>query len=123
MIIIKSISYIETPRDTEEVCLREPPETKIPVYTERGAELCEVREIRTLIRGRRFVRPSDGQDIVIGCYPDVERLLGMQYDAWENMEYDLRAANKQANSIHFLYNNLKKATLWSRIKWVFTGVK
>jgi len=123
MILIKSISYVEVAEDPIEVVVRQHPDQLVPITTEKGSEFCKVSEVRKLIRGRRFVRPADGKDVVIGCYPGVETILGLQYDAWENLEQSYESERGKALSILRLYNGLKKASLWSRVKWVFTGVK
>ena len=123
MILIKSIQYVQTAYDIEEISLPVPPEDTIRVMTEDGPTKETVRNIYALVKGRRFVRPSDGEDIVIGCYPEVEKLLGMQYDAWEGLEEALASERRVTETLLLVHRELKQANLWTRFKWVFTGVK
>ena len=123
MIIITDLKFIQVDRDPYELVSLTGPYEGIEVLSERGDTVVSATELRELIRGRRFVRPSDMTDVVIGLDKDTQDLLGLQYEAWENLQ-------KQSDSYARAYNDtldtlgkMKKANLLQRIKWVFTGVK
>ena len=109
----------------------------------QDGEPCRVnRETYTTetIGGRRFTRsqwnedkrePEIISDVTIGMTADVQNLLGMQAEAWEDMEVELLAKRKR---IEVLFNDHKDVCLmledsqiaterftgmtrWKRIKW------
>jgi len=82
-----------------------------------------------LIKGRRFVRPSDGTDIIVGVSNQAAEAIGLMYEGWDNMEKELlsllrsrRKLDAEGIMLKSTLLKLKAATFWQRIKWVFTGV-
>jgi len=78
--------------------------------------------VKDIIRGRRFRRPRDGTDVCIGIASDPSDLLGLQYEAWDNMESEWNRQRGLTNMVERDRRQLLGANLWTRIKWVFTGV-
>jgi len=87
-----------------------------------------------LIYGTRFRRASDGEYIVVGASKDVQEVLGLMYESWQNMENDLtrlnidvsllndnvwKKRNKIAEQKEFI-DLILNGTLWQRIKYLFT---
>ena len=124
MLIIKNIEFIETDRDPYEILSHQMSSYQaIEVMTDKGKDFIGGTELRELIRGRRFVRPSDGLDIMIGVSKQAQNVIGIQYEAWENMEESHNLAIDKATHTANKLAKLKKSNLWKRIKFVFTGIK
>ena len=116
MILVESIKYIEVPDDIWEIIHMRSAYDGIEVLTAAGERVVATNLIMELVRGRRFRRPSDGTDIMIGWSEDVQRLLGIPMECWENQE-------KDRNQLIEENNRFKNASFWQRFKWLFTGVK
>lgn len=79
------------------------------------------------IKGRCFIRPSDGEKIkIIGCSEQVQETLGILYSAWDAMErdlYDERGHNsvlkKELERAYARLEKVETMSLWQRIKMVF----
>lgn len=78
MIIIKSCEVIDVGDVTIKDIYRYPPLECLPVND--YSAVAEVSVIQELIRGRRFVRPSDGIDVYLGCTKEAQDLIGIQYN-------------------------------------------
>ena len=126
MIVIKNIEFFETQRDTAELVYR----TSLghPAVCNSGATV-PLNEVMELIKGRRFVRPSDGTDIIVGVSNQAAEAIGLMYEGWDNMEKELlsllrsrRKLDAEGIMLKSTLLKLKAATFWQRIKWVFTGV-
>ena len=75
------------------------------------------------IRGTRFVRPSDGTDIVIGCSGEAAELIGIQYEAWDNLKKDLAYSDYMIKGLQAEIKKIKSAPFFTRLKWAFFGYK
>ena len=86
MILVESIKYMEVPDDIWEIIHKRSAYDAIEVITQDGEHVVATNLILELVTGRRFRRPSDGTDIMIGWSKDVQTLLGMPMECWENQE-------------------------------------
>ena len=116
MILVESIKYFETEKDPHEIYHTQGPYSGIEVITAKGEEIVATNVLIELCHGRRFRRPSDNADVVIGWSEDVQRVLGMPFEAWENEE-------EFRNQLEKEINRFKNASFLTRLKWLFTGVK
>ena len=116
MILVESIKFMEVPDDIWEIVHMRSPYDGIEVITADGERVVATNLILELVTGRRFRRPSDGTDIMIGWSEDVQKLLGMPMECWENQE-------EHRNQLIAENNRFRQAGLWQRFKWLFTGVK
>lgn len=138
MILITKIETREVPEDYATVAscdlLRD---MNSHAYAEnQGGEPCRVnRETYTTetIRGRRFTRsqwnekkqePEIISDVTIGMTADVQNLLGMQAEAWEDMEIIVEENRSRSKELCMLLENSQVETQrftgmtrWKRIKW------
>ena len=132
MIVITKIETIEVPLSYAEIRAMEW-DDRAEAVGPYGSMTMDRNEITELVEGRRFVRPSDGLDVVIGMGADVQDLLGIQYEAWEAMERSLsykRVLEVKLRRSEGLVNAAEKilvghatASFGQRLKWLFTGVK
>ena len=88
------------------------------------------------IKGKRFVRSrwsvEEGQpiitsDVTIGMTADVQGIMGMQVEAWEDMEIVVEESQSRIKELCLMLENSKIETqyytsmnLWSRIKWALS---
>ena len=121
MIVIKNVEFYETQKDPIEIVSQSGPYEAIEVLSERGNCIVPVSEVREWIYGRRFQRPSDGVDVVLGLSKQAQDVLGLQYKAWENMSAELCHYHCANHAYQKKIENAQKATVWTRIKWVFSG--
>ena len=123
MIIIKHIEFIETDRDPFEIIRQNMPYVGIPVITDEGEDIVECSLISELIKGRRFRRPSDNKDIVIGVSKQAQDVIGIQYEAWAT-EFKLRCSlEDRLSDSNRMLNYINNSSVFERFKWLFTGVK
>ncbi|MCP4408813.1 MAG: hypothetical protein GY807_13830 [Gammaproteobacteria bacterium] len=80
------------------------------------------------VRGRRYIRP-DGTEIVIGMTEQAQDVIGIQYEAWENLQGMCDANRAESDRLVRVISKLQErfeaaecATVWDRIRWVFQGV-
>lgn len=134
MIIITDIKFYEVPGSIyqlhEKTC-----RNKVFDVTKTNMNLNYVHEdqITEHLNGRRIYR-RDGRDIIIAFDHESAEILGWQHEAWEEMERvignqsskitaqrrEIEALLKKQEELNTL---LHRANLWTRLKWVFTGVK
>lgn len=123
MILIKKIEYIETDRDPIEIVSMNRPDAFVPVLTDTGKEHIEVKEIIELVRGRRFCRPSDGLDIIIGMPKKVQDLIVIQYEAWDRMATENTNTHLALSAALRKTREDGKASFFTRLKWLFCGYR
>lgn len=124
MLVIKRVEFFETDRDPLDVLYHSNP--NLPVYGVNGT--IEFELFRELIRGREFVRPSDGKRLVVGCSKEAQEVLGMMYEAWEEMQDRIESLEADKRHLtHFLgrvsqkLEEIRNETFWQRVKRVFRG--
>ena len=117
MIFIKHIEYFRTDRDPLEIMrITLPYGGSGVILTDQEGEkkFLPAKVVRELVQGRRFCRRGH-EDVIIGMADQAAELLGLQFSAWEHMEDAVEAS-------HASIRKIRDASLWTRIKWVFTGV-
>ena len=148
MILITKIETKEVPESYAQVCSKEllhSPQSSCeavdgagePCYADAGTYTTET------VRGRRFTRNQWNKekqevetisDVTIGMTADVQNVLGMQVEEWEDMESDLvlskskvcmleglvEMSNKQV--LNYVAEALERdnMNLWQRLKWAIT---
>lgn len=125
MIIIKSCEVIDVGDVTIKDIYRYQPWECLPVND--YSAVAEVSEIKELIRGRRFVRPSDGIDVYLGCTKEVQDLIGIQYEAWDMLQenYNQSVSNytrlmTRAEELKREIREMKSLSFFGLIKWFIT---
>jgi hypothetical protein len=125
MILIRHIDFIET--GMERYQLTELARWGAP--TPIGYELADTEQVIEWVRGVEFTRP-DGEKILIGASEQAQEVLGIQFEAWGNMEreiYRLQASNKHLrDTIHDYQDEvdrLSRLSLWERVKQLFMGIR
>ncbi len=126
MIIIKNIEFIETDCDPVELPTTTHPYS--PVIC--GDEAIPHDVLSELIRGMRFRRPSDGVYIVVGLSRQAQDVLGLTYEAWENLEeaYETERRNHAMTTSEMIryrtkIKEMEDSTFWKRLKLLFTGYR
>lgn len=123
MIIIKNIDFIETDRDPYEILSTTIPYQPIHVVSNDGPETIDHTILRELIRGRRFRRPSDRKDMIIGVSEQAQDIIGIQYEAWDRLDEECQKWSDRCSYLTNENKAIKETGLWNRIKFVFTGIK
>ena len=118
MILITKIEYTEVDGDVREIFQHK----RRPIFRNNHRERVDEKVVREVVRGRRFCRP-DGREIAVGLSEQAADVLGLQYEAWRELEQ--RAENHRNREMNLDWELLaiKKAGFWTRLKWLFTGVQ
>jgi hypothetical protein len=90
--------------------------------TNKGEDLLDAKVCREIIRGRAFV-DRHGRRVCIGVSSKAAEVLGLQYEAWANMDAELERARSELRRANERIYLCERASWWQRLKWVFTGVK
>ena len=132
MIVITNIEYITTDRDLHEIqsMVYDSRCRPLELSTSDGeSKFMDIAVSTELVRGCRFDRytPRRGhKSTLIGMTKAVQDVLGMQYEAVSTMneraEEDSRMVAVASKKLNHLKSQMNNASLWNRIKWVFTGV-
>ena len=123
MILVEAITYYEVDDNIHEIIHRQLPYEATEVLTKNGEEFISTNLIHELVRGRRFRRPSDGQDLMIGWSEEVADVLGLPLECWEEKEGECRGLRNTADIFQQENIRLKQAGVWQRFKWLFVGIK
>ena len=132
MIVITNIEYITTDRDLHEIqsMVYDSRCRPLELSTSDGeSEFMDIAVSTELVRGCRFDRYHvyrGRESQLIGMTQAVQDVLGMQYEAVSTMneraEEDSRMVAVASKKLNHLKSQMNNASLWNRIKWVFTGV-
>jgi hypothetical protein len=120
MIVIRSIDAVEIDDNLHVTHL----DTCVPcdVVGDPGSvDWIEHSVYREYIEGRWFVRP-DGKRLLIGNSKQASEIIGLQFEAWQNMEKSLDDCRKARRELEAELKPLRavaQAGFWTRIKWVF----
>lgn len=133
MLVVTKIETLETPKNITEI--------ERMIYDYKGHfGTCEwvplegqpvnLKVLKEVIRGRRFVHPKKGIDVVIGMTSQVAEVLGLQYEAFEELknqrdfwsEQHIEELRNHDKSLKQL-NEMESWGIWKRIKCVFTGIR
>jgi len=127
MIVITDMKFTEVNEDFLYSYYQDP----VPIRNKCGlVGYVEKEKIkREIINGRRFVRPKDNIDIVIGMDKHAQNLIGIQYESYEILEsQNMKLINELRNKIKVIdkYKNeldlLKQASFLTRLKWLIKGI-
>lgn len=128
MKIITDIKVLETNESTYE--LERHTYLGNETYIQFEGEVVPVNVVKELIRGRRFIDPKRGVDIVLGCSQEVGDILQLQYDAFENMSQNIDTLlrhkdilSRQNVDLRKRFVKVLKAGFFTRLKYLFTGIK
>jgi len=120
MILIRHIDFYEVDLDTVYIPLHHG-FADIPVLDEAGRKVpAPISEVQELVHGRRFTRP-DGSSITVGLSVQAQDVLGLQFDAWTNLQRDYNACHINLTKANKVIAAASAAPLWTRIKWLFLG--
>jgi len=123
MKVVKSIEVIESKRDFYEImnfgaCPDYARRVEFPDITAGEMEITE-----EFIQGRRFVN-QHGEQIVIGWAKDVQNVLGLPFEAFENQNNEISDLRSECQRLEDDFKNLnetiEKSTFAQRIKFLFT---
>lgn len=119
MLLISKIEFLDVDVDVHTIFEVKPWEP-LPL---KGGEMVEAKVAQELVRGRRFRRPNDGMDIVIGCSKQAQDVIGLQYEAWESLENDRDYWHTQCVASRLKIESIKQAGFWKRLKWLLRGYR
>ena len=128
MLVVKSVDVMVANRDPMYLWRKAKDELVSAKGRYGGVVAEEVDMWQEVIRGRSFIN-RHGQQVYIGMAKEAGEVLGLEFEAWEGMESrwnDERRLSSEAfkrlRKAHGQLERLHQASLWTRIKWVFTGV-
>ena len=84
MLLVKNIEFVEVDKEFVELLHTRVGNPKFSLHSNKGSTLCTAEEIRELVKGRRFYRP-DGAEIIIGCSAQAAEIIGIQYEARDDI--------------------------------------
>ena len=117
MIVIEHIKYFKVDRDIAEIMQMRPFEA-ISVITDAGKDYMSSEDLqKEIIRGRRFVRPYDGTDVIIGTSKQVADLINIQWEAWEEMEQRLNITDKELGFARLVVGKLEAKIEYLKLPW------
>lgn len=125
MIIIKDVDTIEVDENTLiQHLIRLSIFDVMPCKDNNGKIVGEdTHYIEEVVRGRIFRRPRDNKDIVIGMSKKAQYLIGIQYEAWENMEKRIEEKRKEIIKLETIIKKSTEASIFTRLKWLIFGFK
>ena len=144
MIVITNIEYIQVEGTAKNIRKAQRIRPQTALYQPGDTSMTvSIEDMQEWVEGVPFINPTTNEEVYIGNSKDVANLIGIQFKAWH--EKDVQNANR----IHKIKNqnragreklalaldrriNMhlidirelvrhKNATLWQRIKYVFTG--
>ena len=96
------------------------PDIKVEIYSRLAMhgvlEETETAVATEVIYGVRFKRP-DGSTINIGTSKQAQEVIGIQYEAWKNLEKELHRAGSELNSLRKEKKFFQDMGFWSRLRW------
>lgn len=122
MIVITKIEVLKTNKDfCEIVLLCQDPFVNYIKFEEGNA--VDIKTVREYIKGRRFYNPRRGIDVVLGVSKEVGDILGLQYEAFENLEKGVEHLRIEKNGYYQELKRIGKFNFWKRLKCLFFGIK
>lgn len=125
MLFIKSIDVVKVEGDYVEVMQN----TQGIVVTDNQENIVEHEFKRDIVHARRFSSSIHG-DIVLGCHPDVEKLIELPFKAFDcqeetirGLQDDLYSARDALEKKRAELSRIKKYGFWKRLKCLFKGIK
>lgn len=119
MLLISKIEFLEVEGDERTIFETKPWE---PLKL-KGGEMVEAKVAQELVQGRRFRRPADGTDIVIGCSKQAADVIGLQYEEWESLEEDRDYWHTQSVASRLKLDSITNAGFVERLKWLIRGYR
>ena len=121
MIVIKHIDFYQTANDLNTIRCYEHRENR---WNELAFDACKNNvNIKTeLIKGRIFIRP-DGTELIIGCSKQAADVIGIQYEAWDNLQQEHLKAARARDDAYAHIRELSEASFLTRLKWLFIGIQ
>jgi len=121
MIVITNVDFYEVKGDWDWCNYsRQRFDNSIPICMTKQHAPVLLSEHIEHIRGRRLVS-ADGREIVLGLDSATAEILGMQQDAWDAMESRLDSAINRLAEKECVINAAKKASFFTRLKWLING--
>ena len=117
MLLIESIKYIEVENDVWPIH-----SFTAPRYYNNHDEPVEESVVHEMVTGRRFVN-SHGVEICVGISEEVQNLIGLPFEVFNNMETELSELNYIVIDQNKTLSNFRNMSLWDRLKGVFIGFK
>lgn len=119
MLLITKIEFLDVDGDSHAVV----DERQLEPLHPKDIGMTEEKIVRELVRGRRFTRPNDGVEIVIGLSKQAQDIIGLQYEAWEALEKDRDYWHRKCIASRLKIDSIKMAGFWERLKWLVFGYK
>jgi len=127
MIVIKNIEVLKTIDDSPIKIVIEKPDSK---YTDIKGNAGDDIFTHEIVYGRKFVK-KDGSVIVIGMTKYVQEIIGIQYEAWDNLlqkcsnlrltkdslERNLSRVTKEMYQYKAELDYMKRAGFFRRLKY------
>ncbi len=130
MLLIKDVQVCRVPdRETFYQYMEDSPVPRDYVPVDGGKDVMPIKIYRELVRGRVFVNRNK-QKVCIGMTNEAGEILGLEYEAWENMNRSLDAVRHEVSDLRTKLSQaqttltrIHNGSWWVRLKWLFTGVR
>ncbi len=132
MIIITKVETVETEIDPIRLPIYDKDDMLFPPHV---SEPLPTKTYLEIIKGREFIK-SNGERIFIGMRNEAEEVLGIYYDAWDELHKQInglyRCIHSSANVIDDTrmernekekeIEKIKSYGFWKRLKCLFVGI-
>lgn len=121
MTLISNIEVIETDCDPIEIISRS---KGFPDYApvNGGSDMVSIERLSELVRGRVFCRP-DGSRITIGNTKQAADIIGIQYEAWEEVQERCSQYYNQWSVANQKLEGIYSYSFLQRLSKLFKGFK
>ena len=127
MIVITKIEIVETENDIARFVHLSEDNDILCV-----GDICPQIITEEVVRGHRFRHPIKG-DFIIGFKNEAAEILGLQFEAFENLSNDNYILNQKIvllkkdidaskKTIDTIKDTIKNAGFFKRLKWLFNGI-
>lgn len=122
MIIITEVKTIEVEEDWHAFYRHcHDPNPRYPLTGKGGMPTHIEDVVQEIVCNQKIM--FNGKDCSIGMTVEVYRVLGLPLEAIETQKKEIEDLDKSLESTWGIVRKHMNASLWQRIKWVFTGIK
>jgi len=130
MIVIESMKWYEVEHDVAEImCMKRGDHLMVKHSDETARIPVSAEVLHEVVHGRQFTNPQTGRSIMVGTSKEIGHLLGLQYEAWAEMEHRLRHSDSLIYGLqrtlsvqNRTLDTIREAGFLTRLVWLFSGV-
>ena len=118
MIVITKVECLETPRDVVKIVHEH---TGMSRYFDASRSMSQedIKVVEASVRGRRYVHPERGIDVVIGVASSAGKQIGMMFEAWESLSKQCDEYRETSQRQGALICRIRSWNFWKRLAFTF----